>query len=577
VLGVRRHLASRSNPRVFISYRRDDSWQAAQLIREELEKWLSPESVFMDVRDLEGGDPWREELDRRLDWADTVVVVIGKGWLASADGSGRRLDRPDDWVRWEIAEALRRRRRVIPVLVDGAPSLAAADLPDLLKPLADLQALPLSNLRFQKDIETLLEAIERRGRVIDLLAQAQLTQRLLRVSPLLVVAVVLGTVSLAWVSLFDLLRLDSFVANATMLLGDCVRPREPSGRLVVVAKEPAAQPAADGAARLEDAALIDALSRQGAQRIVFDVFLRRSTANDAALLEAIRVARGRGSQVVFGFNDIREGRPVAFAGLAEAASALGSVCIAKRLNLATLGFLVVQGRESLLPALPLVAAFGPVSIDRVRTDIPMVDLRDGEGHALSVPYSTLERIGEGRSSCPALGEGSLGAGQLFPLSSRDRLRDPARQKSVAQVLAQRDAPGRGLAGKIVLVGVREPSDKVRTRLDGSGARFGYEFHADAVSALLEGRAVTVLGMWGQWVLMLLLAGLAVALRAWRRGPDDRLRPWMAGGLLLGYTGVAVFAYAAWMILLNSVYQIGAFLLAYWLYGVLERRWRHVQG
>ena len=570
-------LASKAHPHVFISYRRDDSWQAAQLIREELEKWLSPESVFMDVRDLEGGDPWREELDRRLDWADTVVVVIGKGWLASADARGRRLDRPDDWVRWEIAEALRRRRRVIPVLVDGAPSLAAADLPNILKPLADLQALPLSNLRFQKDIETLIEAIQRQGRVIDLLAQAQLTQRLLRVSPLLVLAVVLGTVSLAWVSLFDLLRLDSFVANATMLLGDAVRPREPSGRLVMVAKEPAAQQAGDGAARLEDAALIDALSLQGAQRIVFDVFLRRSTANDAALLDSIRVARGRGSQVIFGFNDIRDGRPVAFAGLVDTASALGSVCIAKRLNLATVGFLVVKWRESLLPALPLVAAYGPVSIDRIRADVPMVDLRDMDGHPLSVPYSSLEGVGEGRSTCPALGEGGLGAGLLFPLSSRDRLRNPVRHKSVAEVLARRDAPGREFAGKIVLVGVQDPSDKVRTRLDGSGARFGYEFHADAVSALLEGRAVTVLGLWGQWALMLVVAGLAVALRAWRRGSDDRLRPWMAGGLLLAYTGVAVVVYAVWMILLNVVYQIGAFLLAYWLFGVLERRWRHAQG
>jgi len=571
------HLASTSQPHVFISYRRDDSWQAAQLIREELEKWLSPESVFMDVRDLEGGDPWREELDRRLDWADTVVVVIGKGWLTSADARGRRLDQPDDWVRWEIAEALRRRRRVIPVLVDGAASLAATDLPDILKPLAGLQALPLSNLRFQKDIETLIEAVERRGRVIDLLAQAQLTQRLLRASPLLVLAVVMGTVSLAWVSLFDLLRLDSFVANATMFLGDAVRPREPSSRLMVVAKEPAAEQAGDGAARLEDAALIDALSRQGVQRIVFDVFLRRSTPNDAALLDSIRVARGRGSQVIFGFNDIRDGRPVAFAGLAEAVSALGSVCIAKRLNLATLGFLVVKWRESLLPSLPLVAAFGPVAIDRVRADVPMVDLRDGDGHPLSVPYSSLESVGEGRSTCPALGEGGLGAGLLFPLSSRDRLRDPVRRKSVAEVLARRDAPGREFAGKIVLVGVQDPSDKVLTRLDGSGARYGYEFHADAVSALLEGRAVTVLGMWGQWALMLVIAGLAVALRAWRRRPDDRLRPWMAGSLLLAYTGAAVAVYAVWMILLNVVYQLGAFLLAYWLFGVLERRWRHAQG
>jgi hypothetical protein len=51
-----------------------------------------------------------------------MLAIIGPNWLNSKDESGqRRLDNPADYVRVEIAAALRRNIRVVPVLVDGAP------------------------------------------------------------------------------------------------------------------------------------------------------------------------------------------------------------------------------------------------------------------------------------------------------------------------------------------------------------------------------------------------------------------------------------------------------------------------
>jgi hypothetical protein len=47
----------------------------------------------------------------------------------------RRLDNPEDFVRIEIATALSREVRVIPVLLDGASMPRTTDLPDDLKPL----------------------------------------------------------------------------------------------------------------------------------------------------------------------------------------------------------------------------------------------------------------------------------------------------------------------------------------------------------------------------------------------------------------------------------------------------------
>lgn len=557
-------------PKIFISYRRDDAWEAAQLVRERLGDWFSLDDVFMDVTGIEGGEPWRRELDRRLDWADTVVVVIGRRWLGELE---RRLSQQEDWVRWEIAEALRRGKRTIPLLVDGAAPLAAGQLPESLRALAELQALPLSNARLEKDVEALVETIGRR-RLADRLREAELSRHVVRSAPLLVPAVTLAALFLAWVSLFDLLRLDSFVANATMMLGDVMAPKQPSRQLLLVAKEHDEERALDGRARADNAALIDALSRLGAKRVAFDVFFRRSTPHDEVLLDALRAAGKRGTQVVFGFNEIQDARPLTLPGLAEAGAALGSVCIARRLGLATLGFLTVDRTGLLLPAFPLVAAFGPIELEQVRTDVAKVDLAAAGGTRLSVPYSYLESIREGRSECPALMEGDVGAALLFPLSARERLRDPVFQLSAADVLARSVFPDPQFKDKLVLVGVRHPQDKVITRMDLGSARYGYEFHADAVSALLEGRAVVSLGMWSQWGLMLLMALLAVALRLWRREAMLRSRLWLALGLVLAYLGMAVLVYVSWLVLINAVYQLVAFVLTYWACGFLERRWHH---
>ena len=52
---------------------------------------------------------------------DVLISVVGKHWLTATDADGkRRLDNPEDFVRLEVATALRRDIRMISVLVDGA-------------------------------------------------------------------------------------------------------------------------------------------------------------------------------------------------------------------------------------------------------------------------------------------------------------------------------------------------------------------------------------------------------------------------------------------------------------------------
>src|SRR5262249_27770041 len=69
------------------------------------------------------------------------------------------LDNPNDYVTIEIAAALARNIRVIPVLVDGASIPKADKLPDSLKPLVRRHAVEIRNTQFGRDAEALVNKI----------------------------------------------------------------------------------------------------------------------------------------------------------------------------------------------------------------------------------------------------------------------------------------------------------------------------------------------------------------------------------------------------------------------------------
>ena len=65
------------------------------------------------------------------------------------DGGARRLDDPHDLVRQEIALALERDKKVIPVLFDDTPVPPADLLPEPLKALADCDAFTLRGKTYE--------------------------------------------------------------------------------------------------------------------------------------------------------------------------------------------------------------------------------------------------------------------------------------------------------------------------------------------------------------------------------------------------------------------------------------------
>jgi hypothetical protein len=149
-------------PGVFISYRREDSAAYAGRLFDILSTEFGAENTFMDVDDIEGGDNFVTVIDRNLDVSDALLAVIGRDWLSVTEQSGgRRLDNPHDFVRVEIAKALERGIRVIPVLVGGAALPRPDELPANLQPLCQRQAVEIRDTTFHADVKGLADVLRR--------------------------------------------------------------------------------------------------------------------------------------------------------------------------------------------------------------------------------------------------------------------------------------------------------------------------------------------------------------------------------------------------------------------------------
>jgi hypothetical protein len=145
---------------IFISYRRDDSAGYAGRLYDRLRSRFAKDRLFMDIDNIPPGHDFVEVLEAAIAACNVVLVLIGKQWVSitNADGT-RRLDDPNDFVRLEIATALRRNVRVIPVLVRGATMPLESALPPDVRPLARRQALAISDDDFHHDADRLIAAI----------------------------------------------------------------------------------------------------------------------------------------------------------------------------------------------------------------------------------------------------------------------------------------------------------------------------------------------------------------------------------------------------------------------------------
>lgn len=149
--------------RIFISYRRLDTQQAAGRLFDRLVAEFGKDEIFIDIDRIPAGVDFSEYLNDRLKYCEITLALIGRNWLSSGPSKwlfGRsRLYSPDDFVRLEIETSLRRGISVIPVLIDDASMPAQKDLPSSIRPLVSRNAVRLRHERFGADFAGLSEII----------------------------------------------------------------------------------------------------------------------------------------------------------------------------------------------------------------------------------------------------------------------------------------------------------------------------------------------------------------------------------------------------------------------------------
>jgi tetratricopeptide (TPR) repeat protein len=148
-------------PKLFISYRREDSIAITGRIYDRLVQKFGETSVFMDVDSISPGADFRQVLREAVSKCDVCMVMIGEQWLEARQHGIRRLDDPHDYVRIEIEAALTREIPVVPVLIGQTPIPSADTLPPTLAKLVDHNAIRVDpGQDFHDHVNRLIRGLE---------------------------------------------------------------------------------------------------------------------------------------------------------------------------------------------------------------------------------------------------------------------------------------------------------------------------------------------------------------------------------------------------------------------------------
>ena len=148
-------------PKVFITYRRQETAIHAGRLYDAMVVRFGEGNVFMDV-DMAPGVDFVERITEAVAACHVLIVVMGPTWATVKNDEGEaRLADPEDFVRLEVETALRRRDVTpIPVLVGGAQMPNREDLPEEVRALTRRNALELSNLRWRQDVGRLISTLD---------------------------------------------------------------------------------------------------------------------------------------------------------------------------------------------------------------------------------------------------------------------------------------------------------------------------------------------------------------------------------------------------------------------------------
>lgn len=394
---------------------------------------------------------------------------------------------------------------------------------------------------------------------------------------LMATATVLFFFLLSWVGAFDLLGLDTRIEMLTVRMGEQIArtPFHEDLLLVTAKKEIESSWRATSHPQL-----IDKLSRAGAKVIAFDMAFEKSSEYDPPLVAAIKNAQARGTSVLCAVERIEEGREQIVPEIREAMSSPpSSICMGRKLEVTRSVPLVVMkkgaGEMQNYFALSLSAysAFtGGASSYEPTVDLAhkQIMLPTGNGTSKSIPFA--ETIApRGEHLCGMISPGDIVCDMILAPLATEVLRDPQHKKSYQDILGQSVAELTPLmSGKVILVG-GEHGDKISEKRGGSQTRYGVEFHAEALNSLLNNISIRPLGTVWQFVIVIFLGFLGGFIRG-RFYSVSRMKRMAAGFLVVFlFMSTSLILYAGYHLLVNILYPISAFVLAYYAVGRIDRR------
>ena len=567
--------------KVFISYRRKESSGYSRLVYDRLRAAQSDWDIFMDVEGIPAGENWRNVLGARIDSSDIMIVLIGREWLTMTEPNGvRRLDNPDDVTRWEIASALEKKKKLIPVLLEDVPPLANEELPALLSPLAGMQTLSIRHETFNADLENLIARITGRG-LREKLRWEQGRRVLERSKRWSVPAITLLMLVILWVGLLDLFTLETRTTTWSLALADMLFPAQLEANVSLVAI-PGTFNTHAPSARATYAELISRLTEAGAGAILLDLVFHESRDQDETLSAAFEAAADAGTSVFFGFAELEERKPRAVKILAESVGGLGLVCVGRRLGYTMMMPIAMNYREaesrnepdriSSLPGIALLGAAGRVSVDSLNPESNSLTLAAGDGRKLQYPISLLERIHATPKGCKAMNPDTQSALILLRLSPLAALRAYDRRIDMNAVLAGQ-FDGNIIRGRTVIVGLEAPEEEFTVAYGlGPEQRYGYELYADAINTLVTNRIVRPLGVYPQVFLMLAISSLGAWLGIKLLGRPAYFRRLVFAVLMFLYLLLSVYLVAEENLLLHTAYDLFTLTVAYLLFRRFSTKW-----
>lgn len=144
--------------KIFISYRRADNPCFAERIRDWFSLEYERENVFMDFDAIPPFVDFSAYILDQIRKVDVMLAIIGPQWMRILDE--RRQSGETDYVRIEIATALKMGKLVAPILIDDTPVPDADDLPDDMREMMRFNAARLRGGRqFLDNIEVLIDAL----------------------------------------------------------------------------------------------------------------------------------------------------------------------------------------------------------------------------------------------------------------------------------------------------------------------------------------------------------------------------------------------------------------------------------